>query len=262
MTSRQLSVKVALVTATVSALTLAPLAANAAWRTDGAGSARAAAGSLLPATGAATSVSGQSVTVSWTSPANPSGTLYEVRRATALVCSQAASPCREDNVPAGSHSYTVTPVLGTAPWSAVAVGASATVQATVTAPTVTVGSMPANGVTYGTNDGNSGGVNKTIWANSSLTGSVSSNATSLIVTMRNTATDRFATVQTVSTGTNRFTSETAVPLTASITGTSWTVAWDNNQFPPANGTTGLELVVTASNSAGSATVTRTFSFHR
>lgn len=118
------------------------------------------------------------------------------------------------------------------------------------APTVSF-TLPAQGVIYGPN---SSGARQN-WNITSITGTVTG-GTSVVVVMRNTTTGLYATTIT---GSGRFTSATPVPLTATVTGTSWSLAWDKDQFPTVDAA--MQITVTPSTAAGSGTpVVRTFTW--
>jgi hypothetical protein len=124
----------------------APDASRAAWQSPGDGGQFARAITLPGGSTPSASVSGQSVTVSWSATSLPGGgnvTGYRVRRYSSggvlqsigAGCSGTvgATTCTETNVPAGSWRYAVVPVQGN--WSGAESGQSAAV--TVVVPTTT-----------------------------------------------------------------------------------------------------------------------------
>lgn len=215
--------------------------AVAAWSTSGTGSASATARSLVAVSGASASASARTVTVTWTAGANPTGTVHRVTRGGATVCGAATTSCTETSVPPGTHTYSVVPVLGAAPWLGPAVTASVTVVGGK--PTVAIGSsLPVSGATHGTNANNS----KTNWNVDVITGTVTEGAT-VTITMRNTTTGQYASavVRTANNSPERYTSATPVALSATVTGTGWSIAWDKLQFPLGTATADMVLTVTA-----------------
>jgi hypothetical protein len=106
----------------------------------------ATAATLSPPTGiSATEASATSVNVSWTNPANPTGTEYLLTQNGSTVCETASNSCPTiTGLGAGTtYSYSVDAILG-AHWTSLASATSFTTMAVhVTSPT--------SGSTYGTN---------------------------------------------------------------------------------------------------------------
>lgn len=125
------------VTGAVVALGLVGVAgpAVAAWTSAGSGAAPATARSLLAVTGQQASAAGTTVTVSWTSGANPGGTVHRVVRNSTpnvtLACT--SSPCTDSGAPSGTYSYTMTPKLSS--WNGPAASTAAVTVAAVTPQT-------------------------------------------------------------------------------------------------------------------------------
>jgi hypothetical protein len=127
------------------ACVLSPAAAFAAWSSPGAGKGYTKARSMGAGTAPTTSVTGRSVTVSWTAPASgPPVDGYIINRYSSGGVAQSVGAncsgtvtglsCTESNVPSGTWTYTVTPRQGN--WRGAESASSSSV--TVSSPTLTL----------------------------------------------------------------------------------------------------------------------------